>query len=287
MAMPLSPEGMERSLGADLMEELTKPPCLLGAVGKNLRSYKLSKDDFNLLDLASSPTTSELAAPWEETPTCSSLSNSPRRWRDLSPMKVPLPEFRQKELLSDWMPMRVERNSDATREQCLPALAAWAAQEARAGRFTCLSTSPDQIKRPEVRPGFPSPAWPCPFEAPPALPPPALPPQPSSAEENRRRGKCGSYAAKFVFSGFDPQIHSDFELVPRLIGRKGCNLRPISQGCRGKIRVTGWDGSQPMGKFASGKPLASDAVEVTLTCHDSESLDEGIRELRVLLEDLS
>ena len=100
---------------------------------------------------------------------------------------------------------------------------------------------------------------------------------------------------KFVFNGFDAKNHADFELVPRLIGRKGCNLRPISQSCRGggggvsrrfkafkgrsrlgiegkawkslafhgmrvakrpwsrgKIRVTGWDGSQPMGKFQTG-----------------------------------
>ena len=31
---------MERSLGADLMEELTKPPCLLGAVGPIFESLE-------------------------------------------------------------------------------------------------------------------------------------------------------------------------------------------------------------------------------------------------------
>ncbi|CAJ1335992.1 unnamed protein product [Effrenium voratum] len=315
MALPLS--CMEAHLGADLLQEL-QPPCLLSSIGKTVPySGKFTKTDEMGLDLSSSASTAsevqKFPALWDETPTCSlsSFTDSPRRaWRDLSPMKVPLPDSYVKEMLSGGLPMRVERMSqrsreslrshdsvasdaarvsgDATREGCLPALAAWAAQEARAGRFTCLSTTPDAREVPSLpprpSPAFPAPAWPCPFEAPPALP---VPPPPSApAEESRRRGKTGAYAAKFVFSGFDAQHHADFELVPRLIGRKGCNLRPISQGCRGKIRVTGWDGSQPM-KFGSKSSTNDSPVEVTLTCHDQPSLDEGIRQLRVLLEDLS
>lgn len=170
----------------------------------------------------------------------------------------------------------------------LPTLAAWAQAEARAGRFTCLSTTPE-LTRP-APPAYPPPAWP-------SLPIPPLPPQSADgdyaplSQESRRRvatGKTGNFLAKFVFNGFDASNHADFELVPRLIGRKGCNLRPISQSCRGKIRVTGWDGSQPMGKFqTTGKPNVDSPVEVTLSCHDQDSLDEGIRQINVLLEDLS
>jgi len=191
-----------------------------------------------------------------------------------------------------------EVSSDATREHCvssgLPALAAWAASEARAGRFTCLSTTPE-VRPPQSSPSsFAAPSWPVPppFEAP-TLPPglerpvPPLPPPPQAAEaelapRRGRTGKAGQFLCRFIFSGFDATHHADFELVPRLIGRKGCNLRPISQACRGKIRVSGWDGSQPMGKYGT----MDTPVEVTLSCHNQEDLDEGIKQLTTLLEDL-
>lgn len=301
MVLPLS---MESHIGADLLHELMPkpeeelgrgpahgaPPCLLTAIGKTVPySSKIKAEE-----TGSSPSTASELRLVEDTPTCSSLSDSPRRWREMSPMKVPIPEAYRKELLSSNWPLRVERSQDATREP-LPTLAAWAQAEARAGRFTCLSTTPE-LTRP-APPAYPPPAWPCSFEAPPSLPIPPLPPQSADgdyaplSQESRRRvatGKTGNFLAKFVFNGFDASNHADFELVPRLIGRKGCNLRPISQSCRGKIRVTGWDGSQPMGKFqTTGKPNVDSPVEVTLSCHDQDSLDEGIRQINVLLEDLS
>jgi len=303
---------MESHIGADLLHELMpstfkadleelvpspSPPCLLTAIGAG-KNAPYGSNKIKVEETGSSPSTASELRLVEDTPTCSSLSDSPRRWREMSPMKVPIPESYRKELLSSNWPLRVEpsRGQDATREP-LPTLAAWAQAEARAGRFTCLSTTPE-LTRPSP-PAYPPPAWPCPFEAPPALPIPPLPPQsadgdftPLSASDVRRRastsGKTGNFMCKFVFNGFDAKNHADFELVPRLIGRKGCNLRPISQSCRGKIRVTGWDGSQPMGKFqTTGKPNVDSPVEVTLSCHDQESLDEGIRQINILLEDLS
>jgi len=318
-------ESMESHIGSDLLhelmpkveevEELGHPPCLLTHIGKFAPySNKLKADE-----TGSSPSTASELHPVEDTPTGSSLSD----WRDMSPMKVPLPEdyCGTQEPLSSAYPIRIDRvektrpSTDATREP-LPSLAAWAQAEARAGRFTCLSTTPEPT-RPSppglpptacpcqstpipAPPAYPPPAWPCQFEAP-SLPIPPLPPQsadgdyeqtprhgrPTSAFTGDRTGKSLPFACKFVFNGFDPTNHADFELVPRLIGRRGCNLRPISQSCRGKIRVTGWDGSQSSKSWQASRSEESSLVEVTLSCYDQENLNEGIRQLNILLEDLS
>eukprot|EP00913_Durusdinium_trenchii_P010074 g9453.t1 len=254
-------------------------------------------------ETGSSPSTASELRLVEETPTGSSLSD----WRDMSPMKVRLPdsysgtkerpgmeipwEIPRMELrtpflfvsepISSVYPVRIDRvektrpSQDATREP-LPSLAAWAqaeesgegdglASRARAGRFTCLSTTPE-LTRP-APPAYPPPTWPCQFEAPP-LPMPPLPPQSADRDYEPTlpparlpgTGKNGHFMCKFVFNGFDANNHADFELVPRLIG---CNLRPISQSCRGKIRVTGWDGSHT-GKIQTGRSAES-PVEVTLS----------------------
>lgn len=311
MALPFS---LEAKLDEFVDELVNQPPCLLGAFGKSKAHEKKSYDVIKLEDMESTPstTTDEAVISHEEvTPMCSSsatsISDSPRTpWRDLLPMKVPMPTcWKEMTAPSSSSPMHVktktgskspEVSTDATREHCvsssLPALAAWAASEARAGQFTCLSTTPE-VRPAPFSPTFSTPSWPVPppFDAP-TLPPglerpvPPLPPPPQAAEvelaPRRRAGKAGQFLCRFVFTGFDAANHADFELVPRLIGRKGCNLRPISQACRGKIRVSGWDGSQPMGKYGT----MDTPVEVTLSCHNQEDLDEGIKQLTTLLEDL-
>eukprot|EP00439_Symbiodinium_sp_Y106_P012861 s2192_g1.t2 len=239
MALPFS---LESKLDEFVDELVNQPPCLLGAFGKSKPHEKKSYDVIKLEDMESTPstTTDEVVVSHEEvTPMCSSatsISDSPRTpWRDLLPMKVPIPTcWKETAAPSSSSPMHVNTNTgskspevstDATREHCvsssLPALAAWAASEARAGRFTCLSTTPE-VRPAPFSPTFSTPSWPVPppFDAP-TLPPglerpvPPLPPPPQAAEvelaPRRRAGKAGQFLCRFVFIGFDATNHADFE----------------------------------------------------------------------------
>ena len=75
----------------------------------------------------------------------------------------------------------------------------------------------------------------------------------------------------------------------------GLPMDAQSIGNEGKIRVSGWDGSQPMGKYGClaksfPRPVPvvfvtckisgtmDTPVEVTLSCHNQEDLDEGPQE---------
>eukprot|EP00435_Cladocopium_sp_Y103_P059814 s134_g21.t1 len=125
MALPLS---MESHIGADLLHELMPsaeedlahgaPPCLLTAIGNTAaaeRNFFLCKWGIKVQnrktvpysskikadETGSSPSTASELRLVEDTPTCSSLSDSPRRWREMSPMKVPIPEAYRKELRLD------------------------------------------------------------------------------------------------------------------------------------------------------------------------------------------
>ena len=52
--------------------------------------------------------------------------------------------------------------------------------------------------------------------------------------------KPKSFNFAVVFQGYDLKTHADFELVPRLIGRRGCNMAPIyNTGAGARVRGRG------------------------------------------------
>ncbi|CAE7237335.1 unnamed protein product [Symbiodinium natans] len=169
-----------------------------------------------------------------------------------------------------------DRRRDKHTEE-LSALAALMASESRAGRFTCLSTPPEKklAQFSTTSPSLPQSV---------VRPPPGLerPVSPHVAGDPQAclelRGQAGKSARKagrrfmcrFVFHGFDAARHADFDLVPRIIGRRCANLRPIRKACNGYIRVN----------------EMNNPVEVVLRCETQQDLDEGIKQLTTLLDDL-
>lgn len=91
---------------------------------------------------------------------------------------------------------------------------------------------------------------------------------------------------KFIFTGFDLDRDATFELVPRLIGRGGCNTRMISQACHGKVHVRG-RGSRPnegqAGRTATGE--ADEPLHLAFSSSDPEQFEEGLRLVESLLEE--
>eukprot|EP00931_Biecheleriopsis_adriatica_P058673 TRINITY_DN3498_c0_g1_i6.p1 TRINITY_DN3498_c0_g1~~TRINITY_DN3498_c0_g1_i6.p1 ORF type:complete len:359 (+),score=65.80 TRINITY_DN3498_c0_g1_i6:110-1078(+) len=56
---------------------------------------------------------------------------------------------------------------------------------------------------------------------------------PSSRGQHAKK----TFTCRYVFTGYDVDRFADFELVPRLIGRGGSNMRPIAKACGGKVRI--------------------------------------------------
>ena len=80
------------------------------------------------------------------------------------------------------------------------------------------------------------------------------------AKRSIKQNVKGTYNFTVFFNGFDPEQHSDFEMVPRLIGRQGCNMKPIySTGAM--ARVWGGDG---------------DMLQLAVSC-DTEDVMEAAR----------
>ncbi|CAE7404646.1 dbo [Symbiodinium natans] len=282
---------LELKLGE--LGQKTQPPrpLPLGGFGKSQADVKQPYDGIKLKGLESRQSrTAEGAVSDEDlTPTCASSATStaasPRTsWHDVMPMKVPLPPSCWKEIAAQSSsPMRfgtVPESSqvmDATHRQSaissLPSLAAWASSESQAG-FTCLSTQFSTT----------SPPWPqrfAKFAPPPGLERPVPPqvdgelPEPEFPGTGKSIPKAeGPFLRRFVFTGFDAVNHADFDLVPRLIGRGGCNLRPIRQACNAYIRVSG------------GEDDLRSPVEVLLLCGNQKDLEEGTRRLTKLLQNL-
>lgn len=95
---------------------------------------------------------------------------------------------------------------------------------------------------------------------------------------SQQKAKRTTFAIKVTFPGFDPVLHADFDLVPRLIGRGGSNVRSISQACGGKLSIRG-PGS------GSEKPQSKDVLlHLLLTCQDANSRDNGKQLLLQLLD---
>jgi len=101
----------------------------------------------------------------------------------------------------------------------------------------------------------------------------------------QKGGKMTSFVSKVIFPGFDAELHHDFDLVPRLIGRGGTNMRKIANACGGTVRLRGpgTGAEQPRAKdgMASEVPL-----HILLTCPDQASDEVGKQELVNLLDNI-
>lgn len=110
----------------------------------------------------------------------------------------------------------------------------------------------------------------------------ALAPAPARQSEHQK-GKKATFVSKVIFPGYDAGLHADFDLVPRLIGRGGTNVRSIANACGGTVRIRG-PGSgmeQPSSKAALGKEVP---LHILLTCCDEASHELGKQELLKLLD---
>eukprot|EP00933_Yihiella_yeosuensis_P006647 TRINITY_DN11137_c0_g1_i5.p1 TRINITY_DN11137_c0_g1~~TRINITY_DN11137_c0_g1_i5.p1 ORF type:complete len:511 (-),score=141.25 TRINITY_DN11137_c0_g1_i5:344-1876(-) len=98
----------------------------------------------------------------------------------------------------------------------------------------------------------------------------------------------GGFTCKFVFTGFDPERDGDFELVPRLIGRRGCNMQAVSAACGGKVRIRG-RGSGHREHLKDGRGLAEADVplQISLKCMDHQKLEVGMNQLKEFLDGIS
>ena len=74
------------------------------------------------------------------------------------------------------------------------------------------------------------------------------------------------YDFKVIFAGYDQDKHSDFELVPRLIGKRGCNMLPIKR-LGADVRVCGRGSGYLEIPAPTGELLERDeALQVAVSC---------------------
>ena len=81
------------------------------------------------------------------------------------------------------------------------------------------------------------------------------------------------------FEGFDPEVHRDFELVPRLIGRQGCNMKPIyNTGAMAEVR-----GGTDLPKARDGH----DMLQLAVSCSTPEVQEAALRAVSEVLQNLA
>jgi len=91
------------------------------------------------------------------------------------------------------------------------------------------------------------------------------------AKRSSKQNVKGTYNFTVFFNGFDPEQHSDFEMVPRLIGRQGCNMKPIySTGAM--ARVWGGDG---------------DMLQLAVSCDTEDVMEAARLTVKQLLDGIS
>ena len=99
-------------------------------------------------------------------------------------------------------------------------------------------------------------------------PPPGLDP-PSPAKN--------SHDFKILFTGYDQEKHADFELVPRLIGKRGCNMMPIKK-IGADVRVCGRGSGYLEVPGPGGKLVERDeAFQLAVSCGTQLSGKHSIR----------
>eukprot|EP00930_Biecheleria_cincta_P016026 TRINITY_DN13168_c0_g1_i2.p1 TRINITY_DN13168_c0_g1~~TRINITY_DN13168_c0_g1_i2.p1 ORF type:complete len:323 (+),score=59.76 TRINITY_DN13168_c0_g1_i2:48-971(+) len=80
-----------------------------------------------------------------------------------------------------------------------------------------------------------------------------------------------NFTCKYVFTGYDVDRFADFELMPRLIGRGGSNMRPIAQSCGGQLRIRGrGSGHQEFKKNGMRDEPNDTTLEIVFSCSDCQ-----------------
>lgn len=99
------------------------------------------------------------------------------------------------------------------------------------------------------------------------------------------RMKQGSrFTYTVVFPGHDIDLHHDFELVPRLIGRKGENMHKIVTASNGKVRIRGRGSGHCEVKRSNVTQEADIPLQIALSCSSFEGLQRGVAQLDSLLQ---
>eukprot|EP00439_Symbiodinium_sp_Y106_P010572 s2376_g1.t1 len=94
------------------------------------------------------------------------------------------------------------------------------------------------------------------------------------------------YDFKVIFAGYDQDKHSDFELVPRLIGKRGCNMLPIKR-LGADVRVCGRGSGYLEIPAPTGELLERDeALQVAVSCRTKEMKEAAMEEIASLLSSL-
>ena len=86
------------------------------------------------------------------------------------------------------------------------------------------------------------------------------PPRPDSSQHrSQKQRNFQNFNFAVIFHGYDLEKHADFELVPRLIGRNGDNMKKIYRtgvDVRVRGRGSGWkEVKSPHGNYESDEPL--------------------------------
>ena len=80
--------------------------------------------------------------------------------------------------------------------------------------------------------------------------------------------KLKSFNFAVVFQGYDLTKHADFELVPRLIGRRGCNMAPIYNTGAG-ARVRGRGSGYKEVRTPHGDYERDETLQLAVSCRSS------------------
>ncbi|CAE8582558.1 unnamed protein product [Polarella glacialis] len=104
----------------------------------------------------------------------------------------------------------------------------------------------------------------------------------ASCQQRARGGE--TYSCTFIFGGIDAERDSDFDLVPRLIGRQVHHTHHIAAVSGGKVRIRG-RGSQHM-ECSSGTQEADVPLQISLSTKSPEGFELGKKELEALLQDI-
>ncbi|CAE7464744.1 Zc3h3 [Symbiodinium natans] len=119
-------------------------------------------------------------------------------------------------------------------------------------------------------------------------PPQPLPPGPCVGQAKAKTGarEAGRATCKFYLDGYTSDEHKDFDLVPRIIGHAGRNMRAIaSKAC--KVRIRG-RGSGQLEKTQNGVAREADLpLHIALSCSDAVELEIAKEKLDTLLQGIS
>ena len=100
---------------------------------------------------------------------------------------------------------------------------------------------------------------------------------PDGSRMSRRRA-ARKWDFVIFFMGYDPDLHKEFELVPRVIGRGGCNMTPIwTTGAKARVRGRG-----------SGQDDSDDAMlQLAISCPSKEVMEMAYARVTELIDPIA